>query len=149
MLFRSTNLRAKHDAILVGVNTIVKDDPMLNARFSSQSEYHPWRIILDPNLRTPVHAKVVTDAHASKTIIITSPDNLVRSSTLLSKSAMILGVEKSGDGFDWEELWSALLSTQNNGFNGLTSILVEGGMKTWGLFRKAGMVDMEVSLVGD
>lgn len=142
------HLRSRHDAILVGVQTIINDDPVLDARLSDYPDYHPWRIVLDPNLRIPATANVMTDAHAQKTIIITSRDNLDRVSALQSHGAMVLGVEKHAAGFHWPALWEALLSQQGKEFNGLTSILVEGGARTWEAFEKAGMVDMEVMLVG-
>ena len=66
-----TWLRARHDAILVGVQTIVTDDPQLNTRFV-QDLPSPLRVILDPHLRLPLTARVVTGESASGTVMITS-----------------------------------------------------------------------------
>ncbi len=147
-VWNHTNLRAKHDAILVGVQTIINDDPILDTRLAlGLNAYCPWRIILDPQLRIPRIAKVLNDNNAHKTIVITSKENLDRASDIQSNGAMVIAVAKNADVFDWNGLWSALLSPQGNDFNGLTSILVEGGSRTWEVFKKAGMVDMEVNLV--
>ena len=49
--------------------------------------------------------------------------------------------------FDFNFLFKILTTTKDD-FNGITSILVEGGAKTWKIFKEAGMVDEEVILVG-
>ena len=56
------HLRSNHEAILVGVNTVLKDDPELTARIPGGK--NPIRVILDTRLRTPLDAKVVTDGKA-------------------------------------------------------------------------------------
>lgn len=61
--------RHRHDAILVGVNTIMKDNPHLTTRLP-QGGKNPIRVILDTFLRTPLHSHVVEDQE-SKTIIFT------------------------------------------------------------------------------
>jgi diaminohydroxyphosphoribosylaminopyrimidine deaminase / 5-amino-6-(5-phosphoribosylamino)uracil reductase len=61
--------RHRHDAILVGVNTVIQDNPHLTTRLP-QGGKNPIRIILDTHLRTPIESNVVQD-NESKTIIIT------------------------------------------------------------------------------
>jgi diaminohydroxyphosphoribosylaminopyrimidine deaminase/5-amino-6-(5-phosphoribosylamino)uracil reductase len=51
-------LRAKHDAILVGVNTVIEDDPELTVRLPGLEKYSPLRVVLDRNGRTPKTAKL-------------------------------------------------------------------------------------------
>src|SRR5207253_3408176 len=70
-------LRQGADAILVGINTVLADDPSLTVRTvqSPQSKVHsrqPRRIVLDANARTPLSAKVVSDGHAGLTTIVVS-----------------------------------------------------------------------------
>ncbi|MEI3606357.1 bifunctional diaminohydroxyphosphoribosylaminopyrimidine deaminase/5-amino-6-(5-phosphoribosylamino)uracil reductase RibD [Pseudogracilibacillus sp. SE30717A] len=60
--------RHQHDAILVGVNTVIKDNPKLTTRIPGGR--NPIRIILDTHLRTPTNAKIVTDGEAETWIFI-------------------------------------------------------------------------------
>ncbi|MFE8702016.1 bifunctional diaminohydroxyphosphoribosylaminopyrimidine deaminase/5-amino-6-(5-phosphoribosylamino)uracil reductase RibD [Cytobacillus sp. FJAT-54145] len=65
-------LRHEHDAILVGINTVLNDDPLLTTR-RPQGGKNPIRIVLDTHLKTPIHSQLVQDQSA-KTIIFTSKD---------------------------------------------------------------------------
>ena len=60
-------LRSRADAIVVGINTVLCDDPLLNARHAARPR-HPARFVLDRDLRTPLDAAVVSDDSASTTI---------------------------------------------------------------------------------
>src|SRR3989304_5529334 len=60
-------LRAQHDAVLVGINTVLKDDPRLDVRLVKGK--NPLKVILDGKLRTPLSAKVVK-LRPAKTIIV-------------------------------------------------------------------------------
>lgn len=145
-----TFLRAEHDAVLVGVETVVRDNPKLNARLAaSGSGFQPWRITLDPRLRTPVTAKVVSDEVRGRTIIITAQDHgrADVQAALQGRGVRILTVPLKDRKYDLSELWK-VLSSSHDGFHGLTSILVEGGMRTWEAFREAGAVDEEAVLTG-
>ncbi len=151
-----THLRAKHDAILVGVQTVITDDPMLTARIPSSSSSsspnpNPRRIILDPDLRIPLGAKVI----GARTIVVTkdaggsgdargsrgSGDAKERS--LIARGVEVLHIPLAGDHFDWDALWKQF-SIFNLQFS-ISSILVEGGPRTWDAFRKARLVDDAVS----
>src|SRR3990167_2840864 len=61
-------LRAGHDAILVGVETVLKDDPELTARLPGRSVDQPLRVVLDSRLRTPTTAKLAGE----NTLILTT-----------------------------------------------------------------------------
>lgn len=145
-------LRARHDAILVGVGTILTDDSRLTMRACSGERVassQPYRIVLDPTLRIPLAARVVTDDHVVKTIIVCSPEaGTARKSELRSRGVHIAECPIQDGSFEFPELWR-LLTTPKNFFYGISSILVEGGPKTWDAFRKAGMVDEEITLVGE
>ena len=165
-------LRARCDAVLAGVGTIIADDPILNIRFV-QSNSHVYRLILDPNFRIPINAKVVTGDLARDTILIVNQGSLgslqnppphysgfrqiAQQDSMMNKSRKAEILKKRGvrifevlmkDGFiNFEDLWRKLL-TPSQEYHGLTSILVEGGPRTWKAFRDAGLVDEEVTLVG-
>lgn len=156
-------LRARHDAILVGVGTIVKDDSRLTVRLpltpacrqagptpspKGRGEHCLQRIILDPALHIPLTAKVVQAPLVARTIIIVAPGyDQEKSKELESRGVTVTEISVHDGIFDWLQLWKAL-TTPNEDFYGISSILVEGGAKTWAAFRKAGMVDEEVLLLG-
>lgn len=140
-------LRARHDAIVVGVQTVINDDPVLDARLSDRPDYHPWRIVLDPHGRTPHTSKIVSDEYASSTILVVDPEHM-KNVDVLRKNGVHVRIVVSANGeFVWEELWRVLLGVEGD-FHGVTSILVEGGTRTWGIFKRAGMMDMEICLLG-
>jgi diaminohydroxyphosphoribosylaminopyrimidine deaminase/5-amino-6-(5-phosphoribosylamino)uracil reductase len=152
-IWSHTFLRAKHDVDLIGVETVVRDNPILDARFAQTSSHQSGlpmnlRVILDPQLRIPQHAKVLTDENASRTIIVTASKDEERRKKLSAKGARIVTVPLSGSSFNMSKLLNAF-STPSGDFHGMTSILVEGGQRTWDAFRNAGVVDEEVVLVGD
>jgi len=67
------NLRCGVDAILVGINTVLADDPSLTIRLSKgrdRRSNRPQRIVLDAKARTPLSAKVITDAFAKQTTVV-------------------------------------------------------------------------------
>ncbi len=139
-------LRARHDAILVGVQTVVADDPQLNVR--SGNSVSPLRIILDPHGRIPHEAKVVTDSQNMNTIIVHSLDDTTALNDLKERGNRLVYIPMMETSFDLQAL-SKFLVTPTEGWNGITSVLVEGGATTWRTFKAAGLVDEEVTLIGD
>jgi diaminohydroxyphosphoribosylaminopyrimidine deaminase/5-amino-6-(5-phosphoribosylamino)uracil reductase len=132
-IWSHTHLRKTHDAILVGVQTIIVDDPELTIRLNKnigKSFPQPLTIILDPDFRIPRDAKVLREG----TIVITTkePEEC--------NGATVLQVPLHDGTFDVKNLWSQLPP--------ISSVLVEGGQKTWDAFVDAGIVDEEVVLVG-
>lgn len=139
------SLRAKHDAILVGVGTVLRDNPSLTARFDAKDGPQPTAIILDPELRTPLASKAVR----SGTIIVVSPGTAAGAmKSFEDKGVSVLRIAQDAAGFVWSDLWHAL-TTPREDFYGIASILVEGGPRTWEIFKKAGIVDEEVTLIGE
>ncbi len=141
-------LRARHDAILVGVQTVINDNPTLDARLSEKPDYHPWRIVLDPQGRIPHTSTVVTDVCATSTIVIVTPECAKNVEALKDNGVSIFVVPSTDNGFIWEELWQQLLASSGE-FHGVTSVLVEGGEQTWSMFKNASMYDLEVFLRGN
>src|SRR4029077_18330674 len=89
------NLRRGADAILVGINTILADDPSLTARGQrserkEQEEKHPRRIVLDAMARTPLNAKVVADEYTRFTTIVVSELASKARVSALAKQARVL-----------------------------------------------------------
>ena len=133
-------LRARHDAILVGVGTVLKDNPALTIR-SLENPPNLYRIILDPDFKMSPDARVACDG----TIVVTSRRE--KAQILESKGVRILEVPVSGGAFDWSEFWQTLAVPEGE-YHGISSILVEAGKRTWDIFTKAKMVDEEVVLRG-
>lgn len=160
-------LRARHDAILVGVGTIISDNPRLNIRFALKNVspfikglnrnklyeekcIQPYRIVMDPNFRIPVYSKVVLH-EASRTILCINPEaaekDRQKKSALDKNGVRFMLIPCNGDLFVWESLWHAFITPQNE-YHGITSILIEGGAKTWETFVCSGMMDEDNILIG-
>lgn len=122
-------LRAEHDAVLVGINTVLKDDPRLTARIRGRK--NPLRIILDSKLRIPLNAKVFADSNA---IVATSERHGKSKKRELERRGirvLVAGVEK----VDLRKLVRMLAAL------GITSVLIEGGGEVNASALNAGIVD--------
>jgi 2,5-diamino-6-(ribosylamino)-4(3H)-pyrimidinone 5'-phosphate reductase len=131
-LDRVKKLRMESDAILVGVNTVLADDPHLTVK-GLERDKAPIRIVLDSNGRTPESAKVVNEN--ARTIIVTN-----KSCARIWPGAEVL---RLGDGsVDLHELMKEL-ETRN-----VQRLMVEGGGETIWSFFNAGLVDEYRIFVG-
>lgn len=128
------HLREGSDAILVGINTILADDPSLTVRGGGRKGVRNLRrIILDSQARTPLTAKVVTDEQASSTTIVVSKKAPAKRVAALARRVQVwvAPTNRHGVKLDW------LL--QKLGAENLTSLLVEGGGEVNGSFLFAGL----------
>ena len=117
---RTHELRDRYDAIMVGIGTVLKDDPQLTTRLP-QGGRNPVRIILDTRARTPLDAKVISDGQA-QTIVAVGPEAPSRNiDRLAGRGAMIMTVPAGPEGVDLRILLRDL------GKRGITSVLLEGG----------------------
>lgn len=124
-LRRVHELRQEFDMIMVGVNTIIQDNPRLNTRLPKQRLHHPIKVILDSRLRTPPHSKALDE----RTIIVCLESATFQRKQALAKTgAEILTVPPNRHHgkllFDQLNLSVVLAEL---GARGYTSILVEGG----------------------
>ncbi|VXB57110.1 RibD family protein [Brevundimonas sp. G8] len=118
-------LRAAHDAILVGVETVLQDDPELTARLPGRSVDQPLRVVLDSRLRTPQTAKLAGE----NTLILTVADP--RS----VGAAEVKRVEADEGRPAIPAVLKALKAA------GAKSVLIEGGGQVAASFLRAGVVD--------
>jgi diaminohydroxyphosphoribosylaminopyrimidine deaminase / 5-amino-6-(5-phosphoribosylamino)uracil reductase len=126
-------LRQGSDAILVGINTILADDPSLTARV--KMEDGRWkiakpirRIILDSMARTPLNAKVVSDEFAMMTTIVVSknaPKNQV--AALARQVNIIIAPEKKSQIANRKSQMDLRWLLKKLGAENVTSLLIEGG----------------------
>ena len=127
-------LRNETDAILVGIGTVLADDPMLTTRIPEGGK-NPVRIILDSNLRTPIDAKI-TDCSEAKTWIFTKEgNNLEKTQILLDKGVEVFPAPYGEEGIDLSFVLNVLFE------KGITDVLVEGGGEVNGAFLRAGLIN--------
>lgn len=127
-------LRNEVDGILVGVGTVMKDDPLLTVRLPKGKIKDPLRIIIDPRLRLSEKSQILKDP--DKTLIVTG-DRVPfgKKKGLLSKGVDILSLPEQAGRIAIKDLLTDL------GRRGLISLLVEGGAEVYGSFFSERQVD--------
>ncbi len=134
-------LRGTYAGILVGIGTVLADDPMLNCRI--EDRHQPTRIVLDPSLRIPRDCKLIKSANEYETIVVCARMDEEKKKLLEENGVTVLYCPKVTEGgvtatcreLDLRKLLDILYAQQ------IDSILVEGGGITHEHFLKAGLVD--------
>ncbi|MBI5303695.1 MAG: dihydrofolate reductase family protein [Chloroflexi bacterium] len=130
---RTHELRASHDAILVGIGTVLADDPQLTVRLAPGKSPRP--IILDSTLRCPTRARCV-DATRRTIIATTDAASREREHALVAAGAVVWRFSGARVNLD------ALLARLND--EGIASLMVEGGARVIASFLRARLVDRVV-----
>ena len=125
--------RDVNDAILVGIGTVLADDPGLTTRLPERTGRNPLRIVLDAGARTPLDARLVTDGAAPTLIAVSARADMARVESLRARGAevVVFGAEHVDI--------AALLDWL--GAREYTSLLVEGGAAVNWSFLAGGFVD--------
>lgn len=132
--------RSLHDAVMVGMGTVFKDDPKLLP--VNRDDYIPYRIALDDMLRIPARFQLVSDEFRKRTVIVTaSAEKSKKIKQLQGSGVNILRVP--GDSFGWIDLPAAMRKLWEFG---ITSIYAEGGSQVAGSLIQQGLVD-EIQLI--
>jgi diaminohydroxyphosphoribosylaminopyrimidine deaminase/5-amino-6-(5-phosphoribosylamino)uracil reductase len=131
-------MRMESDAVLVGIGTVLADDPQLTARGSRG--VNPKRIVLDGRLRIPLDSRLVRSSDPNRTIVATVPGAPARKLRQLEKSGVSVWTLKP-DAAGRVDVRALL---RKAGKEGITSILVEGGKQVFTSFLKAKRVDQLV-----
>ncbi|HIF09134.1 MAG TPA: bifunctional diaminohydroxyphosphoribosylaminopyrimidine deaminase/5-amino-6-(5-phosphoribosylamino)uracil reductase RibD [Sneathiellales bacterium] len=134
---RAHLMRASHDGIMVGVGTVVADDPELFCRLPGLADRSPIRIIADSRLRTPLTAKLVAGVQKTSTWVIaldTTANERKRAFADVGVEVIEVGPNKDGR-LDMATAVTAL------GSRGLQSVLVEGGGRLISSMLAARLVD--------
>lgn len=129
-------LRHEYDSILVGAETVRKDNPSLTARLEDRKTRDPIRIVLDTNLSVSRNAALFQQNNSAKTIVIaadtSSPE--VRNN-IESLGATVITLPPENGRISLNQLMKVL------GNRGITSILIEGGGQVIHAAFQAGIVD--------
>ena len=134
---RAHALRAAHDAIMVGTGTVIADDPQLTCRLPGLAHRSPVRVVIDRHLRIPPTMRLITDARAVPTWVLTLPSaDPTRRQALVSHGVTVIEIDADPDGT--VDLAAALAAL---GERGITRLLVEGGGYLAAAFARAGLVD--------
>jgi 2,5-diamino-6-(ribosylamino)-4(3H)-pyrimidinone 5'-phosphate reductase len=117
---RVHKLRSSVDGIVVGISTVLEDNPMLNVRYYSKRTKDPVRIIIDSKARIPLNSRIIKSSKKIQTIVCTTHNASTRKISLLKKAGVLVlfsGKRK----VNIKNLFQQLENI------GLKRILVEGG----------------------
>jgi diaminohydroxyphosphoribosylaminopyrimidine deaminase/5-amino-6-(5-phosphoribosylamino)uracil reductase len=130
-------MRAQHDAILVGIDTVVHDDPQLTCRLAGLEDRSPVRIVFDSNLRISMDAQLVQGARDVPTWIVTRDHSDEMGASRLQQA----GVEVVRVAADEAGHVEAGLALAELGNRGITRVMVEGGAILNGALLRARLAD--------
>ncbi|ASJ74663.1 bifunctional diaminohydroxyphosphoribosylaminopyrimidine deaminase/5-amino-6-(5-phosphoribosylamino)uracil reductase RibD [Granulosicoccus antarcticus] len=140
---RGHELRQAVDAIMVGADTVIADDPALTVRLpesvvAAEAVRHPRPVILDRTGRVPLSAALLDEKRSPRTLIITT-DQMDKDhrQTLKARGFDVFSVPPHTDGCGTSPRAVLEILAQQ----GIQSVLIEGGATVQGVFRDAGLID--------
>ncbi len=145
-------LRARSEAILTGIGTVLADDPALNVRVGRETlgaprePFQPLRVVLDTDLRMPPDARII--GNDGRLLVIHDSDDEARQAALRARGAELLRLPREGERLDLGAVMAALAEREVNECH------VEAGSTLAGALFAAGLVDelvvyMAPHLMGD
>jgi diaminohydroxyphosphoribosylaminopyrimidine deaminase/5-amino-6-(5-phosphoribosylamino)uracil reductase len=141
---RVFQIRAGDDAILVGIGTVLSDDPQLTCRLPGMFERSPVRVVLDEELRLPLATSVVATVRETPTWVFTSSrPSVIAEEILQQKGCKVFRVHETNSRLDLKEVLKTLSE------QGITRLLVEGGPTVAASFLAADLVDEALILHGE
>jgi diaminohydroxyphosphoribosylaminopyrimidine deaminase/5-amino-6-(5-phosphoribosylamino)uracil reductase len=126
-------LRAEHDAVLVGVETALADDPELSVRLPGFNGRQPARVVLDSRQRLSPACKLVASAREIPTYVVSTTEPLPE---LVEAGVRVIQVRAVGE--DRPELKTVVAALAGEG---LSRLFVEGGGQVAASFLRCGLVD--------
>ena len=138
---RVFQMRAQSDAIMVGIGTVLSDNPQLNCRLPGMLERSPVRVVLDAKLRLPLSTSVVATVSASPTWVFTSrKPSALAEEILQQKGCKVFRVDDTNGKLDLDDVLKVLAE------QGITRLMVEGGPTIAAAFVGGDLVDVVVLL---
>lgn len=130
-------LRASHDGVLIGVNTAIADDPLLDCRLPGMAGRSPVRIVADSALRLMPAARLVASAREQPCWILTTAEaSAAKRLRLAEKGVRLIELQAGPDGRPAPAAIAAVLAAA-----GMTRVLIEGGGTIAAAFLAAGLID--------
>ncbi|MGD9780146.1 2,5-diamino-6-(ribosylamino)-4(3H)-pyrimidinone 5'-phosphate reductase [Methanomethylovorans sp.] len=145
---RVDQLRATSDAVMVGIGTVLADDPSLTVKSAQRKterkakglEENPIRIVIDSQARTPIEADIFKKGEGQRIIVISSSAPSERAEALRTKARVIISGESKVDLPDaMEQLYSL----------GIRRLMIEGGATLNWAMLSSGLVDEIYTFVGN
>ena len=133
-LVRVHKLRSKVDGIMIGISTVLDDDPMLNVRYSTTGTKNPIRIIIDSKARIPLNSRIIDSSNKIQTIIAVTHNASSRKIKEIQKKGAQVLVYGNGK-VNLRNLFQQLEKM------GLKKIIVEGGGEINWSVLKLGLVN--------
>ena len=141
---RVFQMRAQHDAILIGIGTVISDNPHLTCRLPGMMERSPVRVLLDARLRVPLSVSVVSTVSDTPTWVFCSrKPSAIAEDILQQKGCKVFRVDEHNGELDLNAVLKILAE------QGITRLMVEGGATVAASFVGADLVDEAVLLRAD
>jgi len=129
-------MRNVYDAIMVGIGTVLKDDPLLNTRLENQTSRDPVRVIIDSKLELPLNSQIAKTSSRQKTLVFCNTENEADKKELLKQTGIeVIELSNAGDILPLSEVLDEL------GRRELCSLLVEGGAEINASLIENGLAD--------
>jgi 2,5-diamino-6-(ribosylamino)-4(3H)-pyrimidinone 5'-phosphate reductase len=139
-LKRVHELRSSMDAVMVGISTVLVDNPMLSVRLSKKPGINPVRIIIDSTARIPLKSRILRSAHNNITIIaVTNRASISKIKKIQNRGAMVLVAGKRD--VDLRKVFPIIQNI------GIQRVLVEGGGElNWSVIRQGLIAKLIVTI---
>jgi diaminohydroxyphosphoribosylaminopyrimidine deaminase/5-amino-6-(5-phosphoribosylamino)uracil reductase len=132
-------MRARSDAIMIGIGTALADDPVLTCRLPGMAKMSPTRVVLDASLRLPMQSRLLSTAGETPVWVITGKRAPAASETAVRQAgAEALRVAENEGQLDLHEMLELLAK------RGITRLMVEGGPTVASALIEADLVDEAV-----